>query len=547
MKLFKRPLVWLVLILVLSFCLRIFNINTNPPGLYGDELTLVYDAYSIGQTGRAQTGEWFPFTMTLADHRPPGYVYATVPFTWFLGSTPLAARLPSVLAGVGLSWLAYLIGKQILNRKFGLWAALVMAILPWDISISRAAFESHLALFFLTLGIYSYVQGLQKSWWWVISALVFGASFNTYSTYKLFVPLTVGLLVLITGWRTVVNRKVFQGWRLLAGLVGLIWLTIFVFQAVNGSEGRLGQLSIFNNPQNEHQIVSQVNQDRSLVNLPLGLAEIFHNKVWGYGQLFSQVYFSLFSPNFLLFEGDRSPRHNMFISGPILWVELGLLLIGLVYFWNRQRNWGLFWGGLLLLSPIPSALTGEVHYLRSSLMILPLTFLIAAGVIYLVDRARQSNSWLLISAGIVVVGAIQLISLLEGLYLIYPQRMEAFWSVPAKQISQQILDLHQNYEMVLVADKIDNIEFAYPVYAQVQPRTVIEARNQPTLVNNIPFKKIDNVYIGPINKEQVVELLNQIPGKVLIVAPGSYIDLLPGGTVYYSKNNQPIWVEYHHP
>jgi len=544
MKLFKSIYFWLVLILVLSLGLRIFNINSNPPALYGDELTMVYDAYSIGLTGRAQTGEFLPFTMTLSDHRPPGYVYLDIPFAVILGPTPLAARLPSVLAGVGLSLLFFLIGRKVFSPKVGLLAALTVAILPWDISLSRAAYESHLALFLTVLGIYFYLKALEKPWWMVSSVLVFGAAFNTYSTYKLFIPMVVGLLIVTTGVKKLMNKKLRSWPMIIAGFVGLIWLATFVFQAANGSEGRLQQVRIFN-PNNENQVVDQVNKERLWAITSTETAELFHNKYLGYGRIFSQKYLELFSPNFLIFEGDGNPRHNMFASGPILLVGLGLLIMGGLYMWSRQRRWWWFFGGLLLLAPIPSALTGEVHYLRSSLMILPLVFLMAAGMGYIFDWSRGQVFGRVLVMGIGVIVVVQMLLLIESLFVIYPQRTEAFWSVSAMQVSQRAMDQRREYDVIVLVDTIDNIEFAYPVYAKVTPEVAIEQHQQRTLLNGKPFKKFDNVYIGPVSKAEVADLLVKTPGKVLVVAPGSYEGLLSGGTIYYSKDNQPVLVEYH--
>ena len=45
-------------IVLLGFTLRIYRITSLP--MYGDELTMVYDTYSILKTGKDATGEGFP-------------------------------------------------------------------------------------------------------------------------------------------------------------------------------------------------------------------------------------------------------------------------------------------------------------------------------------------------------------------------------------------------------------------------------------------------------------------------------------------------------
>jgi len=48
----------LIAILILGFFIRLYKINSLP--LYGDELTMVYDSYSVLKTGMDQTGEFLP-------------------------------------------------------------------------------------------------------------------------------------------------------------------------------------------------------------------------------------------------------------------------------------------------------------------------------------------------------------------------------------------------------------------------------------------------------------------------------------------------------
>ena len=100
------------IILVLGFLLRIVDIPNNPRALYGDELTLVYDAYSILKTGHDQKGNFLPITFEMAGGRPGGYVYATIPFVAIFGPNAVAARSVSILSGLGSILLIYLLGRQ---------------------------------------------------------------------------------------------------------------------------------------------------------------------------------------------------------------------------------------------------------------------------------------------------------------------------------------------------------------------------------------------------------------------------------------------------
>ena len=79
----------ILFILLLAFFLRIYGIDTNPKSMYGDELTLVYDTYSLLKTGQDQTGQAWPLFFSMGGGRPAGYIYATIPFTAIFGPTAL--------------------------------------------------------------------------------------------------------------------------------------------------------------------------------------------------------------------------------------------------------------------------------------------------------------------------------------------------------------------------------------------------------------------------------------------------------------------------
>ena len=94
----KQTLI-LIIILSLSFILRIYQINSNPPGLTWDEASLGYNAYSILKTGKDEYGSFLPITLkSFGDYKPAVYAYLSLPFIAVLGLNELAVRLPSVLS-----------------------------------------------------------------------------------------------------------------------------------------------------------------------------------------------------------------------------------------------------------------------------------------------------------------------------------------------------------------------------------------------------------------------------------------------------------------
>ena len=88
----------LLAILILGFIIRVYKINSLP--LYGDELTIVYDSYSILKTGMDQTGQFLPLTFKMGAGRPAGYVYGSIPFIAIFGPTVWGVRGLSLLSGL---------------------------------------------------------------------------------------------------------------------------------------------------------------------------------------------------------------------------------------------------------------------------------------------------------------------------------------------------------------------------------------------------------------------------------------------------------------
>ena len=113
---FTKSLKILLLIVTVGFFLRLYGSTLMP--LYGDELTLVYDAYSILKTGHDQNGVFLPLTFQMAEGRPAGYVYFSIPFVAAFGPTLLGARMLSVLSGVGIIILLYLFQDYYIQKSY---------------------------------------------------------------------------------------------------------------------------------------------------------------------------------------------------------------------------------------------------------------------------------------------------------------------------------------------------------------------------------------------------------------------------------------------
>ena len=208
----------LVLIFIIAFVLRFWHLGSNPPSLSWDEAAWGYNAYSLGLTGKDEFGRFLPldYLESFGDFKPPVYAYLTVLPVKIFGLNEFAVRFPSALLGTLTVLLVYYLVNELFinelkrenklvnsltrNKLIALIASFLLAISPWHIILSRAAFEANVATFFLVAGVTFFLIGTRKkSWFLLLSAASFALSLNTFNTARIVAPLLI--LGLVVGFR----------------------------------------------------------------------------------------------------------------------------------------------------------------------------------------------------------------------------------------------------------------------------------------------------------------------------------------------------------
>jgi hypothetical protein len=437
--------------------------------MYGDELTIVYDAYSILKTGMDQTGEKLPLTFKMGAGRPAGYVYGSIPFAAIFGPTELGVRSLSILSGLGMIILMFILGKKMFDEKAGIIAAFITSISMWDIYLSRGGFEAHFALFLTVLGVCLF---LYKKY--IPMAISFGIAIFTYPTFKLTIPfLFSGLIIFNNGIKDTFKNKFF--------VIALLILAVFagfnLRETVKGvSEERFLRLNIFSDTKINEEIVQSINEKRTLSDLPDSIKPLIYNKPLRYTRILFENYIENLSPQFLYLRGDRNPRHNPAEMGMLYLVEMPLLFFGLYLLSkNEKKNMYLlvFW---ILITPLATMLLGQTHALRNDLM-LPAFILISAYAFSKMSDVTGFFAFLLIG--------LQFATALSTIYYFAPNKFGSFWSIEAKDASIKAIEESKNKDVVL-STKIDNIEYAYPVYAKINPMEVINQYGKyPKVYGNV--------------------------------------------------------------
>lgn len=527
-----------IAILLLGFVLRVLDINNNPPALYGDELTIALDSNSILKTGHDQLGNFLPLTFPMGAGRPAGYVYGSVPFISIFGPTPLGVRSLSILSGMGILLLLYLLGKKLFSLNVGLSAALITTVSPWDISLSRAGFEAHFALLLALLGIWFFLSESKKPIFYILSAIFFGITLHTYPTYKLifllFIPLIVWFIGGIRNLWTDKSRKMI----LSSSLIFLMLVILALIQTLKaGSETRFKEINIFTQKELLENITQKINYERSTTNLPSSVAQYFHNKPLEYSKVLIENYFQNFSIDFLFLHGDRNPRHNMATMGEIYLAQIILLFSGVVMLWQKERRKPIFLLIWLLVAPLGSSIISNPHALRSAFMLPPLILLSSYGLANLISFKQRI---ILILVGIIFV--VQFIFFIQKLYFLSPKEYGRFWSYSAKLGSDIAIANRQKYDFVILSDRIDDVEFAYPVYAKIDPLAVIAQNKQRTLLDKYQFKRFDNIYIGYIPDGDTQNFLRNLSGSVLYIGEPDMKNQLTDYETVQDKDGSPALI-----
>lgn len=459
----------LVLIFLLAVGLRFYQLGQVPSGFVNDEAAIGYNAYSLLKTGKDEFGTSWPLVFrSFGEGKLPVYIYLTIPSVAIFGLTEFAVRFPSALFGSLTVLLIYLLGLEIRNWKLGIAAAMLLAIMPWHIHFSRAAFEANLALFFITLG----------TWLWFskrlyLSLLSLIAALFTYNAARIFLPFWVIYLF----WQ---SRKKLILWFFIP------WLLLFF---LNKEFNRFNGISIFNNQSGVSQRLEQKFMETR--GQPLLLTRIFHNKPLEFTVDFLRRYISHFNPDFLFFSGDPiRPRYRVPDIGQNLLLTLPFLIIGL-YLTVKAGYWSIIvW---LIIAPLASAITFETpSAIRAYFMIVPLTIISGLGLSAFIKRFPK----LLIP--VIALFGLNLIYYLDAYFIHAPVHQPYEWQGGYKQLVKRVNELMPNYDKAMITDSRGTAYIYFLFYNQYDPvKWQAQANKSITAPDKFGFSTInqlDNLY-----------------------------------------------------
>ncbi len=407
----------LVLICALFLFTRLYKIAEIPVSVYWDEASIGYNAYAISTDLKDEWGKMLPIHFrAFGEFKLPVYIYSVVPVVKTFGLNAFSVRFPAVLYSLGSVILTFfLVRKLTASEAIGLWSSFLLGISPWFFIFSRTGYEVTAGLTFYLLGILFFLNIKKKNRFFLFSTVSFILSAYSYNSFRIIAPLTVSSLFLF-------NLNYLK--QLLAkGKLYLLLAIILVIAAII-------------------PIYRLYKYDAGGVRLSTIGGESTQQMV--------KNYLSHFNPQFLFIQGDKNLRSQQANFGQLFFPDLVLLPLGLVYLLRSRIKYKWLIFSLILLGPIPAAITKESPHALRSLSMVPFLHLVSAcGILYLMQiSSKRLSAFLFISLFLVLFG-----NYFYNFLTVYPKQSAKDWQYSYKQIFTGSLKPYEQNGKFVISDK----------------------------------------------------------------------------------------------
>lgn len=342
--------------------------------------------------------------------------------------------MTSVFYGTFTVLAVYLLAKELFNRRVGYLSALMLAISPWHIHLSRIGFELISSLFWVTAAfyfLYRWIKGKTDILYGLVSLVL---AYFSYYTPKIYLPfLVISFIFLHKEW--IIDKALTK-----ATLLRLL-VILFIFFLFIGPTFKEG--TFFARWQ-EVRV-----EDLSFSVLVRG-------------------YLNHFSPDFLFIRGDSSfpgqfiKRHSITGIGELYWFQLPLIFLALVVF-LRNKKWIkslLFILGMVLIYPVGSIFTGVIpQATRSSIGVIPFQIFSGGGLYILFSLAKKRLLRITLLLLVFVLVSWSLWRFI-GFLNTYPLYSSGYWGwqYGFREIMQVVKAEEKNFDQLLITHRFNRGE-----------------------------------------------------------------------------------------
>lgn len=471
MKRYLTKHVILIAILVLAAVLRIWNLGDVPPSASMDEASIGYNAYSVTKIGVDEFGD-FPLISQRGydDWRRSTYLFLVIPFVRILGLTAVAIRLPAVLLSVLSVWAVYHIVLLLFVKSSkpavmtSLLAALLLAVSPWHVYISRLGHESNAYLSFFIFGILFFLQGIKQKSKMLFSMMCFILALISYYAGQVIVPLLgMGLIVI---YRNTIFSILSKDSKMRLAAVICILVLIPVLWTIFSPSAmvRFSGTSAFRPEANQREFDRSVQLRNQAVANHDVIGEIRHNRrLFGLG-VFLSGYVSHFSPVWLFTNSGSEPFKVPHLGLLYIW-ELPFLLVGLAaFFWSRKidprgKKLVFLW---IILSPFPAAVATQAPHAMRSYTLAPVLVLFSAfGLAYIFTQWNKFKVLTYGALGFFIVWSLW--TYYGNYFKIFPREQSRSFHYAMSQAVPYVLNHQAQYDKVVFSNE-NNLYQSYMLF-----------------------------------------------------------------------------------
>lgn len=412
----------ILLITILAFVLRAWDFGNNPAGVYVDEASLGYNAYSLLKTGMDEYGKAWPiFLRSFGTYQSALYSYLSIPLVKLIGLSSVGIRTLSLISGLVLVITVCL--------WMGMTEGLIVAISPVFVFFSRGAFESNLALTIFISGLLLSIKAEKKSNLLLTGLTLLSISAYAYHAQRFLSLVFIVFFCLTYFWRFRENRRKILSYFILAVV---IQLPLFWVSLKTGTNTRL-----------------------------LGLMYDDKEGILG----FVKHYLVYLFPNNLFSRPDPDLQRSFPDLSVFYWWMFLLFVVGVVKIYKNRHN--LKWQDkvmlvLLFVAILPGAITKEYFStLRVLPMFIPLAWIIAEGWKKLFGKKLK---WSLV---LVLTACVQLYS---SLVLLKNERSKT-WGYYYQDLVEKI-SLIEDVPVIIDNTRLKPSYILFAFYNQYEPEFI---------------------------------------------------------------------------
>lgn len=524
----KRTIVLLTFILILAAFLRLYMLGINPPSLDWDEASLGYNAFSLLKTGKDEFGRAWPVSIrSFEDFKPALYTYLAIPSVALFGLSEYAVRFPSAFIGILTVIAVYLLTQIMVDlsgisnnhgKKISLITTLLFSVSPWHLQFSRVAFESNLGLFFVVVGSWLFLKGLETGKWFIGSTVLYALSFYAYHSPRLVVPM------LLFGWIVFYWYKIRSQykWIAISTCLGLLLLIPFFKETLSVGKARFSSVTVLSPYGRIEDTIRRIDYDNMYGSV---WGRILHNRRIIYTFAIAKGYLDHFNLDFLFLTGDGPDRHHARDIGMLYIWEAPFILIGLLFWLTRKKGFLIFWW--FLVAPAASALTtGTPHAVRA-LYYLPMYQIFAANGL--------TQFWLrfvkfkprIVAYIVLAFATINIFYYLDMYYVHTPIEASKDWQYGYKLAVAEIKNLESQVDKVIVTYAYDQPHIFVLFYNKIDPAwyqskvNSTDVKRDKRSFGKYEFRIID----WNKDKDLTSVIIVGTPGEIPVDAPGFIKDI----------------------